>query len=304
MHMYRYRAFGIEIASAIKCPELAPGTADPVDLTITVGAVPTGLGPDAVHGRKFEAVRQTMLLKTIRIADFLLTGGREIRVMPKPAAVPAHIRAFLLGWAMGAVLQQRGRVGLHGSAVATAVGAQVFCGPSGAGKSTLAHLLAERGYPILDDNIAALSPTASGTQVEPGVRRLRLWDDAITAHPSAWQGRETVPNTDRKFTMAPPVDRMQETALPLATVHVLERGAPRFAMEPVRGAARYALLRQQIFCPHFLPGTGASAAITSALIVLADRTPVVRVSIPDGLGAADLADRLSAAWPTRREAVA
>ena len=117
--------------------------------------------------------------------------------------------------------------------------------------------------------------------------------DAITAHPSAWQGRETVPNTDRKFTMAPPVDRMQETALPLATVHVLERGAPRFAMEPVRGAARYALLRQQIFCPHFLPGTGASAAITSALIVLADRTPVVRVSIPDGLGAADLADRLS-----------
>ena len=302
--MYRYRAFGLDIASAIECPELPHGEAGPADLTISVGAVPAGLGPAAVHGHKFEAVGPTMLLKTIRIADFLLSGGREMRVMPKPAAVPAHVRAFMLGWAMGAVLQQRGRVGLHGSAVATPHGAQVFCGPSGAGKSTLAHLLAARGYPILDDNIAALSQATGGARVEPGVRSLRLWDDAIAAYPSAWEGRETVPNTDRKFTMTPPADRFQETALPLATVHVLERGAPRFAVEPVRGAARYALLRQQIFCPHFLPGTGASAAITNALIVLADRTPVVRVRIPDGLGAADLADRLSAAWPTRREAVA
>ena len=192
--MYRYRAFGLDIASAIECPELAPGTAGPVDLTISVGAVPDALGPAAVHGRKFETVGQTMLLKTLRIADYLLIGGREMRVMPKPAAVPAHVRAFMLGWAMGAVLQQRGRIGLHGSAVATPLGVQVFCGPSGAGKSTLAHLLAARGYPMLDDNIAALSPTARGTQVEPGVRSLRLWDDAITAYPSAWQGRETVPN--------------------------------------------------------------------------------------------------------------
>lgn len=302
--MYRYRAFGLDIASAIECPELSHGEAGPADLTISVGAVPAGLGPAAVHGHKFEAVGPTMLLKTIRIADFLLTGGREMRVMPKPAAVPAHIRAFMLGWAMGAVLQQRGRVGLHGSAVATPHGAQVFCGPSGTGKSTLAHVLAARGYPILDDNIAALSQATGGARVEPGVRSLRLWDDAITAYPSAWQGRETVPNTDRKFTMTPPADRIQETPLPLATVHVLERGAPRFAVEPVRGAARYAMLWQQVFCPHFLPGTGASAAITNALIVLADRTPVVRVRIPDGLGAGDLADRLSAAWPTKREAVA
>lgn len=302
--MYRYRAFGLDIASAIECPELPDGDAGPADLTISLGEVPAELGPAAVHGHKFEAVGQTMLLKTIRIADFLLTGGREMRVMPKPAAVPAHVRAFMLGWAMGAVLQQRGRVGLHGSAVATPHGAQVFCGPSGTGKSTLAHLFAARGYPILDDNIAALSQAAGRARVEPGVRSLRLWDDAIEAYPSAWEGRESVPNTERKFTMMPPADRIQETALPLATVHVLQRGAPCFAVEPVRGAARYAMLRQQVFCPHFLPGTGASAAITNALIALADRTPVVRVRIPDGLGAADLADRLSAAWPARREAVA
>lgn len=157
---------------------------------------------------------------------------------------------------------------------------------------------------MLDDNIAALSQATGGARVEPGVRSLRLWDDAITAYPSAWQGQETVPNTDRKFTMTPPADRIQEAALPLATVHVLERSATRFAVEPVRGAARYALLRQQIFCPHFLPGTGASAAITKSLIALADRTPVVRVRIPDGLGAADLTDRLCAAWPATGEAVA
>lgn len=302
--MYRYRAFGLEIASAIDCPELPPGGSGPADLTISVGTVPADLGPAALHGRKFEALGKTMLLKTLRIADFLLIGGREMRVMPKPAAVPAHVRAFLLGWAMGAVLQQRGRIGLHGSAVATRHGAQLFCGPSGAGKSTLAHLLSAKGFPMLEDNIAALSPVGGGVQVEPGVRRVRLWDDAIAAYPAAWQGHETVPNTDRKFTMAPPANRFRETALPLATVHVIERGAQSFAVEPVHGVARYALLRQQIFCPHFLAGSGAAGAIAHALIALADRTPVVRVRIPDDIGAADLADRLSAAWTERREAVA
>lgn len=302
--MHRYSAYGLEIESAIPCPELAPGGDGPVDLMIRLGDVPTTLGEAAVRGPKFEAVGDTMLLKTVRIADFLLVAGREMSVMPKPAAVEPHIRAFMLGWAMGAVLQQRGRIGLHGSTVATPTGAQVFCGPSGAGKSTLAHLLAQRGHPIMDDNIAALSHRAGIATVHPGVRSVRLWDDAIAAYPSAWDGRETVPNTDRKFAMTPAAAHFHDAALRLATVHVIERVAADFVMEAVRGAERFALLRQQIFCPHFLPGTGAGRSTAQALVAIADRTPVVRIRVPDDLGAAALADRLALRWSKQSEAVA
>ncbi len=51
----------------------------------------------------------------------------------------------------------------------------LVCGGSGAGKSTLATLLLERGFRVLDDNVAALDQTGGDFRVQPGLGYLQAY---------------------------------------------------------------------------------------------------------------------------------
>src|SRR6185436_17962029 len=80
----------------------------------------------------------------------------------------------------GAVLQQRGLLPLHASALLLGAGAIALLGPSRAGKSTLAAALARRGHPVLADDVVPVSPEPTPTvmggssvlQVEDEYRQL------------------------------------------------------------------------------------------------------------------------------------
>ena len=303
--MNRYRAYGLAIASAWACPELwpDPAPADPPDLTIAPGPVPASLEGARVRAPKFEAAGDMVLLKTIRIADFLLAGGRTMTFQPKPNAVEGHVVHLMLGWATGVILLQRGAVTLHGSAVVMADGVHVFCGESGAGKSTLACHLAARGHRVLDDNAARLVPMAGGGfAVAPGARRLRLWRDVVEADPDRWAVRMSVPNTDDKFAFDPPPAWFTGDAARLAAIHIMRRGVPAFVHKPVPAGERVGLLWQHLFCLGFLPAIAEAGRIGAGLITVADRVPVRRLDIPPGMAAEAVADRIVASIPSIPEA--
>ncbi len=90
------------------------------------------------------------------------------------------ITAFLLGRMLAFVLHLRGYVCLHASAVAVEGGAVLFAGFPGMGKSTTAAAFAERGYPILSDDVSAIRREPNGTiAVMPGVPRVCLLPDSL-----------------------------------------------------------------------------------------------------------------------------
>ncbi|WP_156889720.1 ATP-binding cassette domain-containing protein [Paenibacillus harenae] len=114
-------------------------------------------------------------------ACYSITSGARISVTPYPGADEAKIRLFLLGTCMGVLLMQRGILPLHGSAVV--IDGKVFAivGESGAGKSTLAAAFAHAGYPLMTDDVIAvsLSDDSAAAAVYPSYPQQKLWEESI-----------------------------------------------------------------------------------------------------------------------------
>ncbi|MCS6806092.1 MAG: serine/threonine protein kinase [Acidobacteriota bacterium] len=147
---------------------------------------------------------------------------------------------YLLGGVFAFALNLRGVPPLHGSAVSVNGRAVAFLGPAEAGKSTLAAAMAERGFPVLTDDVVVLVDTADGLLVQPGYPRVRLWSDSV----KALYGREDAlppltPTWDKRFLdLTKNGHRFQPHPLPLAAIYVLvprrrESTGPR--IEPLRG---------------------------------------------------------------------
>uniref|UniRef100_B8HXX2 HPr kinase n=1 Tax=Cyanothece sp. (strain PCC 7425 / ATCC 29141) TaxID=395961 RepID=B8HXX2_CYAP4 len=88
---------------------------------------------------------------------------------------------YLLGPVLGFVLRLQGVTCLHASAVVLQNRVVVFMGEAGAGKSTTAAAFAQRGYPVLSDDVVALVEANDRFMVQPAYPRIRLWQESVIA---------------------------------------------------------------------------------------------------------------------------
>ncbi|MCP4756487.1 MAG: serine/threonine protein kinase [Proteobacteria bacterium] len=107
--------------------------------------------------------------------------GHNVRVVYTSGTPMIDIAAYLLGPVLGCVLRLRGITCLHCGVMAVGKAAIAVIGPKGAGKSTIIAYFAQRGHPILTDDIAPLEEKRSSFLVQPGYPCLRLWPDIIEA---------------------------------------------------------------------------------------------------------------------------
>jgi HPr Serine kinase C-terminal domain len=196
-----YRVSGLSVASEIALPGLIAGSATRVpEVTIRQGTVPESLAGPTASGPTWQIAGKQFLLRIPDIARFLLSEGREILFAPESEAAVADIPIFLLGTAFGILLHQREQIVLHGSAVRVGDKAVLFCGPSGAGKSTMAAALAQRGFPLVSEDVCAVTTTDSGTLlVHPDGRQLKLWQQSIDKLDLAAQRGVRVRSSLEKF---------------------------------------------------------------------------------------------------------
>lgn len=131
---------------------------------------------------------------------------------------------YLIGPIIGFVLRLRGIVALHASAVVFDEYAVGFLGRSGAGKSTTAAAFANRGYPILADDVSALQGSENNNfVVQPAYPRLRLWSTAAVA---LFGSAEALPLltttwTKRYLDLTGSVHHFQHKPLPLTAIYLL-----------------------------------------------------------------------------------
>ena len=174
---FDYRVFGLKIRSELPLPELfSAGDAAAPDILIRSGSVPAAGEP----GLKAEG--DSLVLTIQDVARYRVNGGREIIVDAEPGVPEGNLRLFLLGSAFGALLHQRQLLPLHANAVEVEGKAVAFMGESGAGKSTLAAWFHDRGHRVVADDVCVVRFDEQGRALaQPGLPRLRLWDEAMEA---------------------------------------------------------------------------------------------------------------------------
>ena len=276
-----FRAFGLTIRSEFACPGTwAEPDASDDEVRVEGGEVAATLGPSAVHGHRFESVPGELVLRTLTIADFQVSGGARVRVQPKPDADPTSIADLITGWCAGSLLLQREVLALHAATIDTPTGAVAFCGDSGVGKSTLVGLLLQRGLRAIDDNIAALRLAPQGPiAVQPGLGSIRLTPQSLQWLGRSSEGLHALSRRRGKFLLPLDAASASRSPRPLRRIFLLERSAVpmRQRLDPLQ---RVEQLTAHHFVARYAAGLGVRRAMFEQMLRVARDIPIERLGVP------------------------
>jgi hypothetical protein len=267
---------GWRVSSHIQLPSLPPwrGDARDPDVTIRLGDVAddfiTERGKPALQTEN----RSVCRLYVPTAAAFEIRNGREVVVRIEPGASPMDVRACIAGAVLGLLCLQRNLLPLHAACVRMGSGAVCFAGRSGAGKSTLAAALAQRGHPLLSDDVCAIDAAAERPVVMPSFPAVRLAEGSIQAvglpggH-GAHLGRDRF-KQHLRFTPAETVPAWLSAVYRLEAVES-EAGE---AVREQRGAESLILLQGEIFRYDVARRLGFADTLFSAAARVCSSTPV------------------------------
>jgi hypothetical protein len=277
---YSCSAYGLRIDSVVPLPA-APVANNEGDVARVRWADLGSVARD-LRGRDAPAsvTQDETTLDLPGVGTFLVRRGREILVDPDPGAGDALLQLALLGPVLAALLQQRGTLVLHASAVEVAGAAVGFLGARGAGKSTMAAALLGRGYPVLADDILAVSLQSGLPQALPGFPQLKLWPDAV----AALGGDPTLlpPICEGEDKRARAIGGIfRSGAVPLARLYVLSAGDVP-AIEPLASGDAFLELVSHSYGITWLHGVSGPAQF-AARAELVRRVPINRLRRPPGL---------------------
>ena len=217
--------------------------------------------------------------------------GRQISVYLPAGQSNDDLAPPLLGPMMGVLLRLRGITCLHASAVAIGGRAIGLVGPSGAGKSTTAAAFARLGYPVLTDDVLALTDCINHFLVSPAYPRVRLWPESVDGlFGSADALPRMMPGWDKRFlSLQQPGYRFQSESLQLAGLYFLEprgEGNHPSGIEAVNPAEALMTLVSDSFATNFQdkPRRAVEFDLLGRLVAT---IPFRRISAPDNLAEID-----------------
>jgi hypothetical protein len=283
--MYRYTAYGLDIASDIELPELMParhdgncGTAaNAPPATIRLGRVVRRHDAEQEQGRILVwASPRDACVCYQGVATYHVTDGTQILIELAPGADDRAVRLFLLGPAISLLLHQRGLLVLHASAVSVGGQAVAFAAEKGEGKSTLAAALHAYGHPLVTDDLLAVEIDDNEcVRVYPGFPQLKLMPDSAAQISATWQELPLLhPDYEKRGQIAS--DDFSAEPLPLARLFILSSGEDE-AVAPLPPQQRFVELVRHSYLAQLLEFTGEGAEHFRQVVKLAQRVPVLRL---------------------------
>ncbi|XEC97536.1 HPr kinase/phosphorylase [Paenibacillus tarimensis] len=248
-----YKAFGLRIKSEIPLMEVMQAEEQDrgADVEIRISDL-ADVWNELQQSEDYYAIKEDRLLFHVpEVAVFCIQSGDRILVSPAAGAEPTKIRLYLLGTCMGAILMQRKILPLHGSAVVIDGRAYAIVGDSGAGKSTLAAAFVERGFPLLSDDVIAVSLSDQGPVVIPAYPQQKLWEESIVQ-----LGRNTGQYStlySNKFAV-PVTSSFCRESVPLAGVFELRKSdSDRVELRAIQGLERLPVLNYHTYRNFLIP---------------------------------------------------
>lgn len=222
-------------------------------------------------------------------ATFLIDSrGSGIAVTASPKVDITDVISYLTGPVMGCALRLRGKLCLHGAAVEAGDGAIAILGPKGSGKSTLAAALAQRGYPVLTDDIAVVQRRHGRFYAMPAYPRLRVWPESQQFVPD-WQS-DCLPRVlsvlDKRYQLlsaepSAPEWRFSTRPVELRSVYLLGYGEGAARIDRLAPAPSTMALQLNIYAPY-ITDRQLRTRDFSFLASLAAGVPVCRAEAPEG----------------------
>ena len=279
--MYFYRAFGLNIASELELEHLKPVELPPDnrrDLTIEVDdlAETRAMHSLGAVDQAFISTEAGVVMHWRGVGTLLVSGGNRVRVDFDGAVDMSTRTLALTGPPMGVLLEQRGNLVLHGSAVVMNSKAVAFLGHKGFGKSTTAAALSQAGYPVITDDILAIDISPEESVVWPGLPVLKLWSSSRQAIYGSEQERGG--NTGKRIRETP-VD--QDTPVPLGALFVLDMGET-MAKRTIGREAFLGVMRNS-YAGRFVGTAGTSPDHFTRCSEVASTVPVFRLRRPPTL---------------------
>jgi hypothetical protein len=115
------------------------------------------------------------------VGSFLIEDDDTVRIEPQDGVSDHLVSQAFLGLVMSLVLERRGILCLHASAVSVNGRAAVFLGDKGAGKSTTSATMLSRGHVPVTDDLVAVDTTGEAPIIWPGFASMKLWPDTVDA---------------------------------------------------------------------------------------------------------------------------
>ncbi|MBE7679633.1 MULTISPECIES: aldolase [Paenibacillus] len=255
----QYEAYGLRWLSQFQMPELqivqnSSQDAGDIDVHIQSADLTTLWEAWDVGNENFVSRDGSLFFRIEDAGIFLIEQGRRIIVNPKQDADEKKVRLFILGTCMAVIMMQRGILPLHGSAVVIDGWAYAFVGHSGAGKSTLSAALASRGYPLLTDDVVALTWDAGGRAiVSPGYPQQKLWQPSLDGFGMKEENYATVHAEITKYAI-PVQHYFHERSVPLAGIFELNP-KPDDVRKPIQLTQVHGLERLHLLCTHTFRST-------------------------------------------------
>ena len=278
---YTYNIFGLIIRSQLEIPELISIKSKQAHVTVQFGTTPEHLNGNISSGILYEATEKEFLLSLPNIGNYLVRNGDEVIIDPKSGASEDEIRLFLLGSVFGALLYQRGYLPLHGSAVEIAGKAIIILGNSAAGKSTLAASLYLSGYPLISDDLSAISVSESGRCVIlPGISFFKLWKDSknlLFPGKSFKQVRPQIMKYKIPVSQQSSVSKEYEIQ---TIVNLTTKNSSGYRVTPISGAKKLAVLREHVYRDQLIEGMGMPEFHFKMLSSIASQVQMVHVERP------------------------
>ncbi|MFA6303880.1 MAG: hypothetical protein WC627_12220 [Legionella sp.] len=279
----QYKVFQLNLSSELFFPELLPLSFDhdKTDVSVRLGAVSAeGIENPIRTAPSFQAKKNTFWLNIPEVARYLVLNGSEIIVDPADNADEILVRIFLLGSCFGALLMQRGFFVLHGNAIGIGPYAFSITGFSGAGKSTLAGSLAQRGYPILADDVCAINADA---EIVPSFPQIKLWADAAKQLSIETDSLRKIRPDMNKFAVPLATDFCSKP-LPLKLVYILNTNDEDvITHKNLTGFEKYIPLRTQTYRQYYVQGLAMELNHKIQCSSLAERITVVEITRPKGI---------------------
>lgn len=284
---YRYKVFGLRVASDMELPELLPeinphGTPE---VQIRFGQVPAESIGVMAKNRNYQATEDQFLMQVPGVGRYHVTKGNSILIEPAVQAEDRFVRLFLLGTVFGTLLMQRRIVPIHGSAVIINGCGVIFTGESGAGKSTLLAAFRERGYPYLTDDVAAVKISADGVPwVLPAYPQQKLWrDSAETVGVDVASLTPIYIFADKDKFAVPAHKGFCSSPVPLAAVYKLEAERRQdVSLRSITGMDKLTVLLNHTYRLELFEGLGLKAAHLKHCAAIAGQAAVAFLLRPEG----------------------
>jgi len=257
MSHFFYHMYGLNICSELellgqkKCALTAA-----VDVMITRTSVSsTGIQNPIESTPFFQANNDYIWINVPTVARFLIKQGQHIFFEPAFDRDENILSSFVYGPCMVALLMQRDLFVLKGAVFQQNDGAIACLGAACSGKSSLMAILAQRGYPILSDDLCVLNKQG---EVFPGPSRIELWDDNI----ELLQGKLPLIDTTRlaqKKHCFSTADSAVEHSVSLSKIYILNQSQrDTLKYEMIHGAQKISELQKNVYNRFYLNALGKS----------------------------------------------